>query len=97
MLNFIALVEDAVTQAKIAGYLSTSGLRLARRTTGYGRYVSVAGAGAWFGIDCERWAKANYPDTPIWLCLEGWSEYKSIAEIRHALRKMCKSDPPGVY
>ena len=97
ILNLITLVDDAVTRGGDAGWISTSGLKATPLATGYGRYVRVAGAGAWFGIDCERWAKAAHPDTPLWLRFQEWSGTRPIAEIRHALDKMFQNDPLGYF
>ena len=72
MLNLITLVDDAVTRAKNDGSISTPVRSVVPQATGYGRYVFVAEAGAWFGIDFARWARADYPDTPLWLRLEEW-------------------------
>lgn len=97
MLNLIDLVKDTVTRAKNDGWISTTGLRVTAQATGYGRYVYVAEAGGWFGIDFARWARADYPDTPLWLRLQEWDGTVTIAHIRQALEELFQSDPPGCF
>ena len=97
MLNHNALVKDTVTRAKNDGLISTKGLRATPRETGYGRYVYVAEAAAWFGIDFTRWARADYPDTPLWLHLEEWEETITIAHLRQTLEELFQSDPPRCF
>ena len=94
MLNLVTLVKDTVTRAKS---ISTEGLRVTAQATGYGRYVYVAEAGAWFGIDFARWARADYPDTPLWLRLEEWNGTVTIPHLRQALDELFRSDPPGCF
>lgn len=97
MLNLITLVDDAVTRAKNDGWISTEGVKVAPQATGYGRYVYVAEAGAWFGIDIARWARADYPDTPLWLRLVEWDGTVPIAHLRQALEELFQSDPQGCF
>ncbi len=97
MLNLITLVDNAVTQAKGNGCISTEGLKATPQATGYGRYVLVAEAGAWLGIDFARWARADYPDTPLWLRLEEWEGKMTIAHLRQALEELFRSDPPRCF
>ena len=97
MLNLITLVDDSVTRGKNDGWISTEGLKVTPQATGYGRYVYVAEAGAWFGIDFARWARADYPDTPLWLRLQEWDGTVTIAHLRQALEDLFQSDPQGCF
>ena len=97
MLNLITLVDDSVTRGRNDDLISTEGLNVAPQATGYGRYVYVAEAGAWFGIDFARWARADYPDTPLWLRLQEWDGTVTIADLRQALEDLFQSDPQGCF
>ena len=90
LLSLRRLIDDATTRAVKAGYASTSGLLRAPKPTGYGRYLGVAGACAWFGIDFECWAEGSYPNTPLWLHFKEWNaeEWRSLGEIRRALEPL---------
>ena len=98
LLNLNTLVNDAVTRAEDEGWMN-EGSRAAAQSTGYGKYVSIAEAraGAWFGIDFPRWARADYPDTPLWLCFGEWEGALAIGALRQALEDLFQSDPPGCF
>ena len=57
----------------------------------YGRYLllSRSDAGAWFGLDHDKWATVR--DTPLWLYLydksNDWPDVKPLSEIRDNLRR----------
>ena len=72
LLNLQRLVDDATTHAVAAGYASTEGLRVTPQATGYGRYLYLADAEAWFGVNFASWARDSYPDTPLWLRFSEW-------------------------
>ena len=97
--GFRQLVDDATNRAVNDGSLDINNLKVAARDTGYGRYVRVKGAGAWFGIDSDRWARGSYPDTPIWLQFTQWDGDTSIPldRTRKALEPFTLSDPPECY
>ena len=97
LLKLNTLVDDAVTRAKHNDWVSTEGLKVTPQATGYGRYVYIADAGAWFGIDFARWARADYPDTPLWLRLHEWDGTVPIGALRQALENLFQSDPPGCF
>ena len=76
-------------------YASTAG-SVRPTTTSYGRYLSLADAAAWFGIDFMCWAWDSYPDTPLWLSFqEEWrsEESRSLGEIRRALEPLKQKAP----
>lgn len=97
--GFRQLVDDATDRAVDEGHLDIEGLKITPQYRGYGRYVRVKGAGAWFGIDSNRWANGSYPDTPIWLQFTQWDENNSIplARTRRALKPFTRSDPRECY
>lgn len=86
LLGLRKLVDDATPRGRKAGFISTIGLRVTPKATGYGRYVNLEGVGAWFGLDFERWARGSYPTTPLWLLLEDWAE-KGLPEVRTVMQR----------
>ena len=60
------LVDDATARGLHAGWADVTGFRVTVQWWGYGRYLRLAGAQAWFGVDYEDWANQP-PDTPLWL------------------------------
>ena len=93
------LVNDATNRSVERQYADIAGLRITPRYRGYGRYLRIAGAGVWFGVDSVRWAKGSYPDTPIWLIFEQWKADSSIRldQTRKALESLEHSDPKECY
>lgn len=85
------LVDDATVRAVEHGDRT----RITARNVGYGRYLRIAGTGTWFGIDTDRWARGSYPDTPLWLIFEQWTEDNSVplSRTREALRSLMHKDP----
>ena len=99
LLSLQRLVDDATNRAVDDEYASTEGLRVTPRATGYGRYLYIADAGAWFGIDYECWAYPSYPNTPLWLCFSEWQKgmIKPIDETRRGLGPLERKDPPECF
>lgn len=97
--GFRQLVDDATDRAVNKGCVDIKGLKIQPQYRGYGRYIRVKGAGAWFGIDSNRWAKGSYPDTPIWLQFTQWVGDTSIPldQTRNVLKPLTQSDPPEGY
>ena len=64
----------------------------------YGRYLllSRSDAGAWFGLDHDKWATVR--DTPLWLYLydksNDWPDVKPLSEVRDNLRRADLQDSP---
>lgn len=57
---------DAATERGIEQeWASRKGLRATPRSYGYGRYIRLAGAIVWFGINVEQFEKTA--DTPLWV------------------------------
>ncbi len=89
MLGFRRLIDDATDRGRKAGWISTKGLYVTPQTHGYGRYLRLWGAGAWFGVNVKLWARRG--DTPLWLTFyESAGKQKdtevSLGEIRRALQ-----------
>ena len=92
MLNLQRLVDAATDCAVAAGYANTEGLRVTPKATGYGRYLYLADAEAWFGVDFDAWAWDSYPDTPLWLYFSG-----PRSETHGALEPLERKDPPDCF
>ena len=93
------LVDDATARSVEDGSASIDGLRITPQYRGYGRYIRITGTGTWFGIDTNRWARGDYPDTPLWLIFEQWTESNSVPidRTREALRPFMHKDPPECF
>ena len=63
--NLKQLIADAVKRLEQSGWVNTDGLTVGRGFGYYGRYLLIAGAAAWLGIDYELLKQS--PDRP--LCL----------------------------
>ena len=103
LLSLERLIRDATARAVEQGYADVRGLNVtpypARygRPRGYGRFLSLRGAIAWFGIGLNWWARGGYSDTPLWLSfgLSTDEQYKARwPETRRALEPLKRSDPP---
>ena len=92
MLNLQRLVDAATDRAVATGCASTEGLRVTPKATGYGRYLYLADAGAWFGVDFDAWAWDSYPDTPLWLYFSG-----PLSETHGALEPLERKGPPDCF
>ena len=93
------LVDDATTRAVEDEYASAAG-PVRPTATSYGRYLSLADAAAWFGIEFECWAYPSYPNTPFWLCFqEEWrsEESRPFREIRRALEPLERKAPKECF
>ncbi len=79
------LIDDATYRGRKSGWISTSGLMVTPRRSGYGRYLRLFGsAGAWFGVDFNRWAERG--DTPLWVIFNKKQSVVSLGDIRRALQ-----------
>lgn len=88
------LVDDAAARGLQAGWADVTGFRVTAQWWGYGRYLRLAGAQAWFGIDYHEWAHQP-PDTPLWL----WFTPKSLLrkKTRGALDPLRRKNPPELF
>ena len=78
------LIDDATYRGRKSGWISTKGLMVTPRRSGYGRYLRLFGAGAWFGVDFNRWAERG--DTPLWVIFNKGQSVVSLGDIRRALQ-----------
>ena len=63
--NLRALIKKTVKQVEQSGWADTSGLSVGQGFGFYGRYLRLARASAWLGIDFK--ATDQMPDKPLWL------------------------------
>ena len=92
--NFGRLVDDATTRAREAGWISTKGLSVTSKPKGYGRYLKLAGATVWFGVNSFLWARSR--DTPLWLTFHPGDGRMKLEEVRSSLQPLQQKDPPGI-
>ena len=100
LLGLRHLVDDATIGAVNQGYADISGLKVTPMVHGYGRYLSLRGGGAWFGIASDLWAKGSYPDTPLWLRFWKWGGRAHEAQwpsTLTALEHLMRKDPPSAF
>ena len=67
--NLKHLIADAVKRLEQSGWANTKGLAAGRGPKHYGRYLRLAGAFAWLGIDYR--AVKQMPGKPLWLLFMG--------------------------
>ena len=94
MLGLQRLVDDATDRAIGAGWADVKGLQVRAQYWGYGRYLRLAGAQVWLGIDFVDWASNGA--TPLWL----WFTEASLRReesTRLALDPLKRRDPPDVF
>ena len=97
LLSLRRLVDDATERAVAHDYADIKGLIVTPLARGYGRYLSLRGASAWFGIGQNWWARSAYPDTPLWLFFEQWRDERHRARwpvTRGALEPLTRTAPP---
>ena len=69
--NLKRLIADAVNRVERSGWANTDGLTVGVGFNFHVRYLRLAGANAWLGIDYE--AVKQMPDKPLWLSFYGGS------------------------
>ena len=85
--NLKRLIADAVKRVEQSGWANTDGLTVGQGFGYYGRYLRLADAYAWLGIDDE--AKKQTPDKPLWLSFYG----DSVEKVRGTLGSLAE---PGL-
>ena len=95
LMGLKTLVDHATDRLCGHGLASIKGLSAVAQQTGYNRYISLAGAGAAFGIDYTMWATLR--DTPLWLKFYGWKNYKPLEEVWANLASFRRREPPELF
>ena len=65
MLGLRRLVDDATNRGVSLKWIRIGRLRVTPQATGYGRWIRLFGAEAWFGINVRSWAQKA--ETPLWI------------------------------
>lgn len=98
LINLENLVADVIERLE-QKELAVDKSNISQSHTTYGRYLKFSGAGAWFGLDHNKWVKVR--DTPLWLYLYDESNYgqgvKPLSEIRDNLRPLGLMTPPELF
>ena len=89
--NLKRLIADAVNRVERSSWANTDGLSVGQGFNFYVRYLRLAGANAWLGIDYE--AVKQMPDKPLWLSFYGGSDGRVDLEmVRGALVGLVEPD-----
>ena len=67
--NLKQLIAESVKRLEQSKWADANGLTVGQGFDYYGRYLRLAGAGAWLGIDYR--AVKQMPEKPLWLCFSG--------------------------
>ena len=89
--NLKRLIADAVRRVERSGWANTDGLSVGVGFSHYARFLRLAGANAWLGIDYE--AVKQMPDKPLWLSFYGGSDASvDLDMVRGALGGLAEPD-----
>ena len=89
--NLKRLIADAVKHVERSGWANTDGLTVGVGFNFHVRYLRLAGANAWLGIDYE--AVKQMPDKPLWLSFYGGSNADvDLDMVRRALGDLAEPD-----
>ena len=89
--NLKHLINEAVEHVEQSKWANTNGLGVSSGFDYYGRYLRLAGAFAWLGIDYK--AVKQLPDKPLWLCFSGDYDVDisvNLEEVRSRLKGMAE-------
>ena len=89
--NLKRLMRDAIRRLEQSGWANTSGLSVGQGFGFYVRYLRLAGAFAWLGIDYK--AMEVMPDKPLWLSFYSDNGQVPVDEVRERLGDLGK---PGL-
>lgn len=89
--NLRNLIREAVRRVEQSGWANTRGLTVGQGFGYYVRYLRLAGAYAWLGIDYK--AMAQTPDKPLWLSFYADNDEVTIDRVRGLLGDLGK---PGL-
>ncbi len=82
--NLKLWVREALKRLEQSGWANTNGLSVGQGNDFYGRYLRLAGASAWLGIDYR--AVKQMPDKPLWLTFGQYSDASvSVEAVRGSL------------
>lgn len=95
LIGLKTLVRHATERLVASGIANQKGLTRSITTDRYVNYIRLAGAGAAFGIEYDRWAKLR--DTPLWLTFYEWKNFKPLKEIWQNLDSFRRCDPPELF
>lgn len=92
--NLKQLIAEAVQRLEQSQWADTNGLAVGQGYDYYGRYLRLAGAFAWLGIDYR--AVRQMPTNPLWLQFPGGYEvgvHVTLEEVRSRLKNRAKVGP----
>lgn len=95
LMGLKTLVRHATKRLVASGIADQQGLTGAITAGRYIKYIRLAGAGAAFGIEYDRWATLR--DTPLWLTFYEWKNVKPLNEIWENLDSFRRCDPPELF
>ena len=90
--NLKLWVGEALKRLEQSGWANTDGLSVGQGNDFYGRYLRLAGASAWLGIDYR--VVKQMPDKPLWLTFGHYSDASvNVEEVRSSLESRAE---PGL-
>ena len=92
MINFANLVRNISDAACSGGIADRNNLKPAHSWDATGRYLRIGGYGCWFGIKLDLWRR--YGITPIWISVEGNTDFNKAAVVQPKLRSWAVETPP---
>ncbi len=98
LMGLKTLVDHVKERLVAHDIADQEGLTGATRATRYIHYIRLAGAGAAFGIEYDKWATLR--DTPLWLTFYDWKDinkFKPLKEVWEKLESFRQSDPPEIF
>jgi hypothetical protein len=91
LIGFANLISDLTAQSVSEGIADRKGLAHALGWYSAGRYLRIGSAGAWLGIDHEKWSR--YGITPLWIVFLN-TEYGRAPFVLEALKAWA---PPRLF
>ncbi len=92
--NLKQLIADAVKRLEQSGWADTKGLTAGKGPEHYGRYLRLAGAFAWLGIDYR--AVKQMPDKPLWLLFMGGYDIDITVKLEEVRSRLKAPSWPGL-
>ena len=91
LIGLADLARDLGQQAEALGIADRKGLNPTHGWYSAGRYLRIGSAGAWLGIDHEKWSR--YGITPLWIVFHN-TEYGRARFVLEALKAWA---PPRMF